>query len=227
MVKRPLKLRKHIVGCFLSACALITLLNTTLTDCIYDTCDEVQWGYSYGEFDAYNNVNADHVTPKGIRFDPSGQDISGELIDELTDRVEACLIRTLPGANLSQGVKTASVCVGDHANLPIDRHSFVIKIANDWHLNCDKTQQLLPVHAGDEGCLAKGEHPTAQCGCYWRAGIRCPNVLIVTPNFYLYEDVLIRFVTDCQDPWVTPLDACASPLTGPLSDGTPGTIVRP
>lgn len=190
--------------CLVAACtfALIPPAFSMATGCSDgEHCSELKWGYSPHTFDQYE-ANADQVTPEGTHFDPSGQNISGELIDRLTGEVEACL------------TKSGKL---DH---PIDRGAFVVKVASDWQLNCDKTQQLLPVLAGSAGCVAKGLTPTEQCPCRWRAGIRCPNVLVVTPNFYLYKDVLIRFTLGVQNPWTPDLATCASPSTTPLSDGS-------
>ena len=162
-------------------------------------CYSSQWGYSNGEFDRYIFIGSEK-TQEGIIYDPSGQNISPQLIDRLTDEVEICL---------QQG---------------IDRTSFQVKIAGDWVLNCDQTQQVLPdpVWEGWSGCYAKGQKPTAECPfCRWRAGIKCPGTLITTPSFYLYKDVLIRFITGNPDPWGDPILAkCATPSTLPLSDGS-------
>jgi hypothetical protein len=53
-------------------------------------CSEIQWGYSYGEFDHYK-VTPDHITIGGTHYDPTGQPISPELIDRLTNEVNSCL----------------------------------------------------------------------------------------------------------------------------------------
>lgn len=171
--------------------------------CTFNSCSELKWGYAPGAFDSYE-VNSVSVTPSGIAYDDSGLPIDPALIDRLTDEVEQCL-SSLQMLDCGRVV------------LPIDRKSFVVKVASDWVISCDKTQQLLPVLSGDAGCLAKGEQPSDQCPCRWRAGISCPNVLVVTPSFFLYKDVLIRFTTGCRNPWASEaLSLCASPSTAPL-----------
>ncbi len=175
-------------------------------------CDEDRWGYGYGAFDRYD-VHPTSVTAGGIGYDPSGLPIAPELIDRLTGEVEKCL------ASVEADAGVARACM-QYAGT-IDRKSFVVKIANDWVLSCDGSQQLLPVLAGSAGCIAKGLTPSEQCPCRWRAGIECPNQIITTPSFYLYKDALTRFVTGCADPWAYPsLATCVSPSTTPLSDGT-------
>lgn len=137
-------------------------------------------------------------TPKGVCFDPSGQAISAGLVDRLTDEVEACVGKT------------------------IDRGSFRVKIANDWHLSCDGAQQVLPAAgAGDLGCEAKGLTPTAACPCLWRAYLQGDGVIVATPSMYLFKDALTRFVTGSRNPWADPkLVACVQPTTAPLSNGS-------
>lgn len=176
----------------------IALSTSSSTGCADDYCDQYKWGYSHHEFEQYN-IDVELKTPSGIVYDPSGQNISPQLIDRLTSEVESCL------------------------NVKIDRTSFKVKIANDWVLSCDKSQQLLPtpVFAGNAGCVAKGLVPDPNCPCRWRAGIRCPNVIVIPPNFYLYKDALIRFVKGIPNPWIDPvLSVCATPSTTPLSDGS-------
>jgi len=185
-------------------------------------CDATEWGYSYGEFDSYN-VNATKITTEGILFDPSDQNISPQLIDRLTNEVNNCLMNTFPNKSLPNDIITTSYCKQIKLPLPIDKTSFVVKIANDWVFSCDKTQQLLPtpVKAGGEGCISKGLTPNENCPCRWRAGIKCPNILITPPSFYLYKDILIRFITKCANPWNSAeLAFCATPSTTPLSNGS-------
>lgn len=153
-------------------------------------CDEGYWGYPGGSFDHYT-LGALSRTPGGVSYDPSGQTVDPLLMDTYVDEVESCLKR------------------------PVDRSSFVIKVAGDWHLGCAANpwgqQQLLPVVAPDIGCEAKDLTPTTACPCEWRAGIECPNILVVTPNLLLLKDVLIRWTTGTDDPWIPQYSACASP----------------
>jgi hypothetical protein len=196
-----MKNRSH-VRYLCGAVALFFVGNVLTSGCVADDCTESRWGYYDGTFDDYV-VKAEQTTAKGIAYDPSGMPISPELIDRLTDEVETCL--------MDAGIIKRA----------IDRQSFVVKIADNWLLNCDKTEQLLPTRADNSGCIAKGLAPDKKCPCRWRAGIQCSNKLIVTPNFYLYKDVLIRFVVDIQNPWASEaLAVCASPSTTKLSDGT-------
>lgn len=195
-------------------------LLSSVTDC-GPTCSEDKWGYATHTFDNHSLGQTLLKTPKGISYDPSGLPISPQLIDRLTDEVEACLQKNYGTAPLPQATASAAYCVAQTKPVVIDRSSFVVKVVNDWLPSCDKSQQLLPNLVNPTSCLAKGLTPIADCPCRWRAGIKCSNILIVTPSFYLYKDVLIRFSATCMDPWNDPvLSVCATPSTAPNSDGT-------
>lgn len=150
-------------------------------------CNEGRWGYASGIFDRYT-LGSLSVTPGGVHYDPSGQTVDPSLLDAETNEVEACLGRSL------------------------DRASFVVKVASDWHLGCyGDGQQLLPVLAPMSACTSKGLVPTSECPCYYRAGIQCPNILVVTDNLLLYKDVLIRWTLGISDPWTPEYATCATP----------------
>lgn len=200
-----------------------------------NNCDEVQFGYPSGTFNRYT-VSLSKTTPGGIAYDPSGLPINPALIDRLVTEVSDCLSRAYPGGHLPGSVNQAALCRGDFA-LPINRGSFVVKVATDYTVtpavclgaagggSFGGKQQLLPVASAEAACLAKGEKPNAACPCQLRAGIKCnlPGgpAIIVPPNFYVFKDALTRLATGCQliarD---SSLAKCAIPSTGPLSDGT-------
>lgn len=142
------------------------------------------------------DVRPTQTTPRGIRYDDTGQHISPALIDRLVDEVQPC------------------------ATKPIDRSSFIVKIAV-CGLSCDGSQQLLPDDAPNSGCDAKGLPNTPGCPCRWRARIAWPNVIVSCPSLYLMKDALTRFVSGSQNPWADPaLSRCVQPTTAPLSKGT-------
>lgn len=176
------------------------------------------------------DVHPTLTTPKGIRVDPTGQPVDLLVIDRLTDEVEACLKEQIgTGPDIPSNIAKDGLCGDCSYNWPIDRSRIVVKIPSDWTLSCDKTEQVLPVLAGDLGCLAKGLTPTEKCPCRWRALLQtvetngadgASGVIVTTPNFFLYKDPLIRMVTGCQKVWADPaLAKCASPTTAPLYHG--------
>jgi hypothetical protein len=170
-------------GWVLLCLAAMTLLVPSPSACV--GCNEGKWGYASGAFDRYT-LDSLTSTPGGVTYDPSGQAVDPLLMDEYVDQVEVCLGR------------------------PVDRSSFVVKVAADWHLGCSGNE-LLPVPAPAIGCEEKGVTPTATCPCEWRAGIECPSTLVVTPNLLLLKDVLIRWTTGTDDPWTAEYATCASP----------------
>jgi hypothetical protein len=169
------------------------LILTLIVGCTPVTTE--RWGYNI-QTPPYDITTMPQVTPLGVRFDSSGQVISGELIDRLVSEVEQCVGKS------------------------IDRDSFIVKIPNNWILNCDGSQQeLSQSRASEAGCLAKGLKYDPKCPCMWRARIQWPNVIVTTPSMYLMKDALTRFVTGSSNPWQGALAKCASPSTGPLDMG--------
>lgn len=163
-------------------------------------------------------VDFNQTTPQGIAIDLSGQDVSPELIDRLTDEVEQCLAETFGNPPvLPPAVVQDAQCRDDTFSLPINRECFAVKIPNDWQISCDGTQQVLPISstayvAPDELCEAKGLTVTPECPCRWRAGLQDNYIIVSTPSLYVYKDPLIRMVTGCNNPWGHPaLSQCASP----------------
>lgn len=163
-------------------------------------------------------VNFTQSTPKGIAIDLSGQDVSPELIDRLTDEVEQCLAETFGNPPvLPPAVVQDAQCRDNTFSLPINRECFAVKIPNDWQISCDGTQQVLPISstvyvALDELCEAKGLEVIPECPCRWRAGLQDNYIVVSTPSLYVYKDPLIRMVTGCNNPWGHPaLSQCASP----------------
>ncbi len=171
---------------------------------------QYHYGFSYDIAPAF-------TTPNGIRVDPTGQKVSAALVDRVTDEVERCLTETFGDPpRIPADVVKAGVCRADTFALPLPRSCIVVKVPDDWTLNCDKTQQVLPLLT--PGCdPAKHQTPTPECPCRWRAGFQEPNVIVTTPSFFLYKDVLIRTATGCANPWGHPaLMKCANPTTDPL-----------
>lgn len=183
------------------------------------------------------DVNPTVTTPKGVRVDPSGNEVDAAAIDCIIDKVEACLIKKFgnPAVIPADLAKSAS-CPHTTFTLPIKREELILKIPDEipshlvgldwqpetreglgWHLNCSGTEQLLTLAAGSAGCVAKGLTPTNSCPCRWRANMLDSHTIVATPSLYLFPDWLIRYSTGCQNPWGNAEFAeCATPYTGPL-----------
>ncbi len=199
-------------------CFIALMCLTSTTDCAEDPCKPVYWYWSQFAYD----VSPSMTTPKGIKVDPSGQHINPARIDRLTDETERCLIETFGNPpKLPPDVVRDGKCQGDTFALPPRRQCITVKVPNDWHLNCDKTEQVLPQDAPVGGCEEKGEHPSEVCHCHYRAGLQNDQTIVTTPNMLVYKDPLIRIITGCGDPWHSPpLAKCATPTTGMLDDGS-------
>lgn len=165
------------------------------------------------------SVDATELTPKNIAIDPSGQNISGSLVDRLTDETEACLIKNFGNPPiLSEETQTDAICYGSSFILPIRRECLTVKVSNDWFLSTDGTQQLLPYIGGYGDC---GKGLPGDGPCYWRAGVQNNLTIATTPSFYLYKDPLVKITTGCTYPWFdAKLAECMEPTTEPLSDGS-------
>ncbi len=173
----------------------------------------------YGYQSQFNySIKTAFTTPSGIAVDPTGQAVSAELIDRLTDEVETCLAVAF-GATpvIPVDAAVAGQCLNRTFDLPFRRNCLTIKVPDDWELSCDGEEQLLPLsrttyRPPDELCRAKGLEPTPNCPCRWRAGIQDNHTIVTTPNFYLYKDPLIRMFTGCNNLWAVPaLAQCATP----------------
>jgi len=178
-----------------------------------------------------------YTTPKGVQIDSTTNEVDPVAIDCIIDKVEACLIRKFGNpAVIPEHLMWSAGCGKSTFPLPFARERLRLKIPEEipsnlvgldwqpvtreglgWHPNCDGTQQVLSIAAGNEGCMAKGQTPTNECPCRWRASRLDDNTIVATPSLYLFPDWLIRWGTGCQNPWGNPEFAeCAKPLTGPL-----------
>ncbi len=171
----------------------------------------------YEQFPAphtYPFVQSD-TTAEGVRVDTSGLSVDLDDLDRRIDAVESCLASTFgTPALIPPDVAASGQCDSDTFPLPLRRQDLEVKVAGDWVWSCDGTQQLIPVQGPDDSaCLAKGLVPTPECPCYWRAGIEGNRTIVVTPDFHMMADPLVRQVTGCNDVWsTTALSKCAMPL---------------
>jgi len=180
--------------------------------------DNCQPNYFYQDQTTYE-VNPEFTTSQGIDIDTTGQNISLELIDQLTDEVEDCLIKTFGFPPIiTERIMQQGMCLYETFELPINRECLTVKIPDDWILSCKGDQQVLPALAPAEYCIEQEKGiPTSECPCRWRAGIQDNLTIVTTPSLYLYKDPLIRIVTGCNNPWGHPaLAHCATPSTPPL-----------
>jgi hypothetical protein len=162
--------------------------------------------------DSRYDVHPDLTTPKGVRVDTSGHMVDSAAVDCLIDRIEKCLYEQFGKGDrlVYPDIEYCPAII----DFPANRKCMVIKIAGDSTTSPCTGQQVLTWQAPNSACEAKGQSPDKECLCRWRAGVQDGNVLVVTPNWYLFPDWFIRLHYGCLNPWSDKrLAKCAKPLT--------------
>lgn len=131
-------------------------------------------------------------TAGGVLVDPSGYDLPSSYLETI-DRV----------------TEEAFSCTGKRADV-------TVKIPSDWLLNCDGTEQVLPIVAG-WGDPRKPDNLKLDCPARWRAILQHDASIVSTPSLFVYKDPLVRLLSGVQNIWEnSKLSGCAAPSTGPL-----------
>lgn len=132
------------------------------------------------------------TTPGGIGVDDARHELGLVDVDVLSVAVGACL-----GA----------------PDLPAD---FGVKVPLDWYISPCSGEQVFPCDIGPEGCLDKGQRPSAACPCRCRAVVQDARLIVTAPNLRVYAGRLVALWTGVENPWAVPdLAACASILPPP------------
>jgi hypothetical protein len=147
------------------------------------------------------SFNLDKKSPKGINIDSGGQYIDLDLLDQMTSVVQSCLIESFgKDGTIPITIQKQAQCMEVSFEPKIIRKCLFVKIPTDWFWSkVDPNMQLLNDKAPDSGCIKKGQD--AVNSCWWRAGISDYNIIVVTPNLYMYADPLVKLITTCIDPW--------------------------
>jgi hypothetical protein len=171
--------------------------------------------YTCGWYNVYDYEITDTTfTSNKIEIDTTGQDIDLELIDEIVDRTEECLLNVV----LSTEEAEDGWCYRQiYSPAPIKRNCLLIKIPDDWTMSCDGKEQVLKDKAPFEGCAAKGFDKDPDCPCRWRAAIQDTYVIVITPNLRLLGDPLVKLATGCDAPWNTPQLAACTGISAKIS----------
>lgn len=146
--------------------------------------------------------NYDIITAQGIKVDTGGQDVDFDLLDKMTNEVQKCLLKTF-GRNgkIPTRIQKEAYCSEIEFDPKIKKECLNIKIPTNWiWSNTQYNMQLLNDNAPFEGCARKGQKKE-DGPCKWRAGISDSNIIVVTPNLYLYKDPLVKLITSCMGPW--------------------------
>jgi len=193
------------------------ILFVLISSCRADPCDH----FSTENINPPYKIKIEATTPKGIKVDLSGQNVSLELIDRVVDSVEQCMNDIFPD-KLPPSITGSGSCndwsqesIGNYKHY-IDRGCITIKIPNTWLLSNDGTQMVLDRDADEYLCAQKPNYIKGQ-GCHWRAGLQENNTIVALPDLYMLPDPIVRYMTSCYNAWVGDLAKCAMPRTVPLT----------
>lgn len=163
----------------------------TLAACAPAPCEQ-KYGYYVQTSPAYAFEPV--TTESGILIDPSSNAIDFDYLEASVQEARECLA--------TQGHTLGQVRV---------------KVPDDWGMNDDGTEEVLPFATRDRAC--KGKQATEAAPCRFRAivqcatnGAPCEPIAVVTPNMKLLKDALTRIATGSTNPWEDPtLAPCAMP----------------
>lgn len=134
--------------------------------------------------------------------DPLHQ-LDRQRLDSIMAATLSCVKRVWP---LSPDESSRSECMGSPV-LEI-RSCLTIKAAPDWIISpCTGNEEF--GHAPDASCEAKGETPTAECPCRFRAIIQDNCSIVTAPNMEILSGQFVTLLTGCVNAWVGPLAECA------------------
>lgn len=155
-------------------------------------------------------------TPGGVRYNGEADE---KKLDFVVDSTFQCFREQFPSGKLPSSEKRSGYCQTESLEYP-RKSEFVVVVAESA-LNCTQKEQVLTVEAPRSGCIAKGRVPTEECPCRWRSGFREARdgtlLFITTPSMFMLSDALARYVSSCQNPWVTEqVIVCARPRVTPL-----------
>jgi hypothetical protein len=147
------------------------------------------------------NVQVTSRTTAGVSID----DPKGELDQRKIDNIIITVLECVRNAKLVP----ANLCYGEPA-IEV-RSCLVIKVAPDWHTSACTGEQGFG-DAPVASCEAKGQTPTKECPCSFRAITQDNGTVITTPNLKLLPAQLTSLFSGCDDPWHGDLAVCAQPL---------------
>ncbi|NQU83942.1 MAG: hypothetical protein HQ536_04495 [Parcubacteria group bacterium] len=168
----------------------------------------------------YYDINVNAITPNGIRVDTSGLYVDLNEIDRQVDDMERCLreafsiypfISEETAMEFDCRNRGFSTNTEFNPDITVNRDCLIVKIAPDWYEStCSEltSQQIFPCDIDPAVCEAKGLVITEECPCQCRSMIQGENIVITTPNFYIFRGELARMVTGCNNPWFFPIGQC-------------------
>src|SRR5437762_2354130 len=89
-------------------------------------------GFVTGCYDPSYQVVTTLTSPKGVRIDPSSNDVDPVAVDCIIDKVEQCLIRKFGNpAVIPEELAASARCSSRTFDLPLARHRLRLKIPNE------------------------------------------------------------------------------------------------
>jgi hypothetical protein len=149
------------------------------------------------------SVHRTDVSKFGYGIDDHGLELDRTRLDSIVEDVRDCVLGVLP---LTEDEISQGECVTEP--IPEIRSCLTIMVAPDWHVSC--TGEQVFGTAPDASCTVKGEQPTPQCPCAFRAIIQDNCTIITTPNMKILAGQLTTLMTSCNNAWVGRLNKCAT-----------------
>lgn len=176
------------------------------------SCDCYDCYHNYYQNITNYEVNPNTITPGGIQVDTSDFEVDLEEIDRQVDYLENCMQENFssPDFEVSGEVLDQQECWNEDLSpdIIVRRDCLIVKIAPDWFVSPCSGQQVFECNIRDSVCEDKGLEITDECPCMCRSTIQDENVIITTPDLYLFRGELGRMVTSCNNPWFEPVNEC-------------------
>lgn len=160
------------------------------------------------------DVIPETLTPNDVLVDTSGFDVDLAEIDRQIDEMEVCVQNALfdgidmPTAQ-AQGCRDSNLNYRtDFTDISVRRECLTVKIAPDWYVSACSGQEVFPCDIPPQVCIDKGLEITDECPCRCRSAIQDENVVVTTPNLYLFRGELARMITGCNNPWFGAVSRC-------------------
>jgi len=75
------------------------------------------------------------------------------------------------------------------------RSCYTVLLPDDWRVACEDPEQQVYGHAPQEACDAKGFEADLNCPCGWRTSLQSGNVIVTTPNLYMFRQSVVELLT--------------------------------
>lgn len=159
-------------------------------------------------------ITINSLTPNGINVDDSGFFVDLNELDRQVDEMEICVQNAFAdGIDLETAQAQDCRMEGwnyrtDFFGISVKRECLIVKIALDWYTSRCSGQQVFPCDINPQVCIDKGLEITNECPCQCRSMIQDENIIITTPDLYLFRGELARMMTGCNNPWFGAVSAC-------------------